>query len=111
MLDMGLYLREYLCVSVVKFKAGTAYHLAPLSRGGVGCAATRLMQAAAAEKEAAAKAREAEVVRLRAQQERAADTQSQIDDLRARRCAVAPASAPVSLLFGLQTTDAALMGV
>ena len=44
------------------------------------------VQAAAAERAAAAEARELETVRLRAQQERAADTQAQIDELRARRC-------------------------
>lgn len=46
------------------------------------------MQAAAEERAAAAAAREMETVRLRAQQERAADTQAQIDELRARRCAL-----------------------
>lgn len=45
-------------------------------------------QATLAEKAAVAKAKEAEVLRLRSQQERAADTQSQIDELRARRCAL-----------------------
>jgi hypothetical protein len=44
------------------------------------------MQAAAEERAAAAEAREMETVRLRAQQQRAADTQAQIDELRARRC-------------------------
>jgi hypothetical protein len=43
-------------------------------------------QAAAEERAAAAEARELETVRLRAQQQRAADTQAQIDELRARRC-------------------------
>lgn len=45
------------------------------------------MQALAEEKEAAAAAREMETVRLRAQQEHAADQRSAIDELRARRCA------------------------
>jgi hypothetical protein len=44
------------------------------------------VQAAAEERAAAAEARELETVRLRAQQQRAADTQAQIDELRARRC-------------------------
>lgn len=44
------------------------------------------VQVAAEERAAAAEARELETVRLRAQQQRAADTQAQIDELRARRC-------------------------
>jgi hypothetical protein len=44
-------------------------------------------QAASDAKAAAAKAKEAETVKLRAQQERASDTRNQIDELRAQRYA------------------------
>lgn len=43
------------------------------------------LQAAAEAKVLAAKAKEAETIKLRAQQERAADTRSQVDQLRAQR--------------------------
>lgn len=55
------------------------------------------VQAAAEERAAAAEARELETVRLRAQQQRAADTQAQIDELRARRCAPACRQRPASV--------------
>lgn len=46
------------------------------------------VQAAVEEKVRMAKEKELETARLRAKQERAADRQAEIDELRARRCAV-----------------------
>lgn len=63
------------------------------------------VQAAAEERAAAAEARELETVRLRAQQQRAADTQAQIDELRARRCVSTDGQYPPSLstMYGIGT--------
>ncbi len=56
------------------------------------------LQAAVEEKARVAKEKELETARLRAKQERAADRQAEIDELRARRSAFLPASHSLAAL-------------
>lgn len=66
------------------------------------------MQAAVEEKARVIKEKELETARLRAKQERAADRQAEIDELRARRSAFLAASLSLATLLLLPTGKACI---